>query len=470
MRRADSDRKRYVRRVDGTRTRFVRSTLPKLPKGLARIEDVSTTVASILLIAAMLSAFGVMVAARGSVLPASLAAEVGYVALPSYVKPGFKVLREWRFGNVTVYLGEGELPSGWVPADVKVMLAPTYNSSTGGPYANWWATNIYYDSMGFDRAWNGSGVTVAVIDTGIDYLDTEDWGGQLEAVVSVLYENASSGQPFIMWNLTANPNVTALYQLDYSIYKKYGHWAFLDMAGHGTAVSSVIIGQPGVNPPVAGLAPGAKLIMIKAFYGNGTSTLGLVLTALQWVYNYSSKYNIRVLSMSWGALLPPDNPLVPVLQALYAKGVVLVAAAGNYGNVPGDVAYPAASRYVIAVGALDCYTGQVAPFSSVGPGPDVFQVKPELMACGVNVPVLRPSYIGLGGVLTDPYDPDVIAWSGTSFAAPAVAALAADYIEEYHYYTGRWPSPAQVLALLTANARPLGLPNDVTGYGLARAP
>jgi len=155
--------------------------------------------------------------------------------------------------------------------------------------------------------WNGSGVTVAVIDTGIDYLMQNFAPGKhLILLVSVLYKNTTNGQP-IVWNLQQNDNLSALFHFDFKLFQEYGHWAFLDTSGHGTAVASIIVAQPGYGV-VQGLAPGANLIMIKAFFGNGTTTLPYVLTALQWVYNNSERYNIKVLSLSWGAILPPDNP------------------------------------------------------------------------------------------------------------------------------------------------------------------
>jgi Subtilase family. len=140
------------------------------------------------------------------------------------------------------------------------------------------------------------------------------------------------------------------------------------------------VAQPGFGV-VQGLAPGSNLIMIKAFFGNGTSSLSYVLTALQWVYNNSDRYNIKVLSLSWGAIQPPNNPLNTAIEQIESKGVIVVASAGNFGNIPGDVAYPASSPGVIAVSGFDCYTGQIANFSSIGPTYDLLTVKPQFTAC-----------------------------------------------------------------------------------------
>lgn len=398
----------------------------------------------------------------------------GYVVLPSGQRPPGSVIMAWAFGNVTIYqvrvpAWEARIDSVWVPVSPFVELAPWSGGSTANPYQTWYASDQYLTVMRYNPAWNGSGVTVAVVDTGIDYLNPVFQPGKtLIMVVSVKYSNTTANTPFIWWNFQKDPNVTAAYELDRELFIKYGRYAWLDTNGHGTAVSSIIVAQPGVDPPVQGLAPGARLIMISAFFSNGSAPLNWVLTALQWVYNYSAQYNIRVLSLSWGAILPPGNPIQVAVQQVESRGVIVVAAAGNYGNVPGDIGYPAAAPGVIAVGALDCYTGQVAWFSSMGPTYDT-QVKPQFVSCGVNVPVVWPSYLSSPGPL-DPYDSNVTALSGTSFSAPAVAAIIADWLEYYHYYHGVYPSASQVLSILAENSEHLTFPNDIVGYGIPLAP
>jgi len=462
----EEERKHYVRPADPPS--FVRSV-----KGTGTSVKAST--AEALAIAVVLGLFGLFFLGATKVLtaPSVSAYQVGFVTVPTGQPIPYKVIQSWAFGNVTiaeVELSPGPVPKGvFVPQSMVVYLAPWSMGTGTGPYATWYASDQYLTVMHYNPMWNGSGVTVAVIDTGIDYLMQNFAPGKhLILLVSVLYKNASNGQP-IVWNLQQNDNLSALYHFDFKLFQEYGHWAFLDTAGHGTAVASIIVAQPGFGV-VQGLAPGANLIMIKAFFGNGTSSLSYVLTALQWVYNNSEKYNIKVLSLSWGAILPPNNPLNTAIEQIESKGVIVVASAGNFGNIPGDVAYPASSPGVIAVSGFDCYTGQIANFSSIGPTYDLLTVKPQFTACAVSVPVLFPPYVGFTGEVKDPYDPNVTALSGTSFSAPAVAGVIADWLEYYHFYHGTWPTEAQLMTLLINNAEHLSYPNDLTGYGIPLAP
>jgi len=462
----EEERKHYVRPAE--HPSFVRSV-----RGTGT--DVKASTAEALTIAVVLGMFSLFFlgAARVLMAPGASAYRIGFVTVPAGQPIPYKVIQSWAFGNVII--AEVELPPGpvlkgvFVPQTMMVFLAPWPMGTGTGPYATWYASDQYLNVMHYNPMWNGSGVTVAVIDTGIDYLMPNFAPGKhLILLVSVLYKNSSNGEP-IVWDLQQNDNLTALYNFDYKLFKEYGHWAFLDMAGHGTATSSIIVAQPGLGV-VQGLAPGANLIMIKAFFDNGTSTLSYVLTALQWVYNNTEKYNIKVLSLSWGAILPPDNPLSMAVEQIESKGVIVVAAAGNFENIPGDVSYPAASPGVIAVSGFDCYTGQVANFSSIGPTYDLLEIKPQFTTCAVNVPVLFPPYISFDGEVKDPYNPNVVALSGTSFSAPAIAAVIADWLEYYHFYHGAWPTQAQLMALLINNAQHLSYPNDLTGYGIPLAP
>jgi subtilisin family serine protease len=455
----ENEEKHYVRRASGPG--FVRSTHPASAKA---------SIAEALAVALVLGLVATFLVGAARVLVSSAPGPIAFIAVPTGQPLHYKILEAWNFGNVTV--AEVQLPPGpppqgaYVPSSMYVHLAPWSMGNTSSPYSTWYASDQPLSVMHYNPTWNGSGVTVAVIDTGIDYL-MPNWGNSLLALVSVFYKNASTGEP-IVWDLEQNPNITALYKFDQKLFEEYHHYAFLDTAGHGTAVASLIAAQPGYGI-VQGLAPGVKLIMIRAFFANGSSTLRYVLTALQWVYNNSAKYNIKVLTLSWGTVGPPNNPLVPAIQAIESRGVIVVAAAGNYGTVPGDVAYPAAAPGVIAVGGFDCYTGQVAAFSSMGPTYSL-GVKPQFTACAVDVPVLWPPYITFTGQVYDPYDHNVTALSGTSFSAPAVAAVIADWLEYYHFYHGTWPTEGQLLELLEKNAIHLSYPNDVTGYGIPVAP
>lgn len=134
-------------------------------------------------------------------------------------------------------------------------------------------------------------------------------------------------------------------------------------------------------------------------------------------------------------------------------GVVVINAVGNERNMPwGHLIAPADGFGVIAVGAVDD-NGVIAPFSSPGPSFDS-RIKPEVVALGVN------------DWLADntPGDNDYRRGSGTSFATPLVAGVAALLLEIYPQWT-----PAQVRsALLNTASRSLN-PDNNFGWGIVNA-
>jgi serine protease AprX len=157
-----------------------------------------------------------------------------------------------------------------------------------------------------------------------------------------------------------------------------------DPYGHGTHITSIAAGQ-------FGIAPQAKLAIVRAFdqYGGGSYTD--VIAGLNWILANQARYKIRVVNLSFGA--PPqsnywDDPLNQAVMALWRAGVVVVAAAGNEGPDPMTIGVPGNVPYIITVGAVtDNYTpfnasdDKLATFSSAGPTFEGF-VKPEVVAPG----------------------------------------------------------------------------------------
>ncbi|MBL8851302.1 MAG: S8 family serine peptidase [Planctomycetaceae bacterium] len=213
----------------------------------------------------------------------------------------------------------------------------------------------------------GSGVKVAVLDTGIDYRHPD------------LDANYSGGWDFV--NNDADP---------------------LDDHGHGTHCAGTI-GAEDNGVGVVGVAPNCQLYALKVMNANGSGSFSRVIAALQWCV----QNGIQVTSNSYGA---PSNPGSTVQQAFdnaALAGIVSIAAAGNSGTSAGtedNVNYPARFSSVIAVGATT--SGDVrASYSSTGP-------KIELAAPGSNVYSTTKG----GGYGNK---------SGTSMACPHVAGAAA---------------------------------------------
>jgi serine protease AprX len=282
----------------------------------------------------------------------------------------------------------------------------------------------------------GSGVTVAVLDTGID--PRPDFAGRLIGGVDL----TGGGDPF---------------EDDY---------------GHGTFVAGLIAGDGSSSDgEYTGEATGADLVSIKVAGADGVTDLATVISGVEWAIDNASTYGIKVLNLSLG--FPPimstvSNPLDQEVESAWQAGITVVASAGNAGPFNGTVLSPGDDPLIITVGALDDQ-GTADPgddtmtdFSSVGPtNPDGWE-KPDLVAAGRSVVSLAAP-----GSTVYADNPSALVGSanfvgsGTSFSAAitsgAVALVLADNPSA---------SPNQVKARLlgTAAQGPTGSP-FVDGHG-----
>jgi subtilisin len=211
----------------------------------------------------------------------------------------------------------------------------------------------------------GTGIKVAVLDTGIDYNHSD------------LANNYKGGFDFV--NNDSDPK---------------------DDHGHGTWVSGVIAAENN-SFGVLGISPEAEIYALKVLNSQGYGFVSDIVKAVDWCI----KNNISVISMSFGSD-EFSQILKDSMDEAYSKGILLVASAGNSGFSSGKstVNYPAAFSSVIAVGAID-RNKNVADFSSRGP-------ELELVAPGVSINTTSPNNIYL-------------TFSGTSASAPHVAGAAA---------------------------------------------
>jgi len=185
-----------------------------------------------------------------------------------------------------------------------------------------------------------------------------------------------------------------------------------DDNGHGTFVTGVACGNGIFNTSLSGFAPKANIISIKALAENGNSNSNTILDAMQWVYENHKVYNIGVVCMSFGAdSLSHSDPLSRGAEALWKRGIVVVAAAGNSGPTKETIKSPGNNPNIITVGALDTTTMSIANFSSRGP--TIYGHKPDLLAPAVNISSCANT--------TPPYT----TMSGTSVATPIIAGICA---------------------------------------------
>jgi serine protease AprX len=234
--------------------------------------------------------------------------------------------------------------------------------------------------------------------------------------------------------------------------------AGLDTFGHGTHVAGIIAGSDGV-------APGARIVSVKVAGADGVTSLGQVLTGLDWIRGHRSELGIRVVNLSLGADESDDyrhDILAWAAEQLWKDGIAVVASAGNKGAEAGSLDLPAADPFVIAVGATDTAgtpdpsDDTVADFSSrsaVRP--------PDVVAPGTGIVSLRVPGSTLdtefpGARVGDGY----FRGSGTSQAAAIVSGIAARLLQQRPSLTND-----QLKTLLTQGAADVPGPLSATGAG-----
>ncbi|MGW1447065.1 S8 family peptidase [Micromonospora sp. NPDC002411] len=255
--------------------------------------------------------------------------------------------------------------------------------------------------IGAPTAWqagfDGTGVTVGVLDTGID-ADHPDFAGHLTEVRDFTGGNDPS-----------------------------------DAVGHGTHVASTIVGSGAASGGrYRGVAPGAKLLVGKVCATTECQDSDII-TGMQWLAPQA-----RVVNLSVGGTDAPGlDPLETAVQELsHRHGTLFVVAAGNEGK-PKSISSPASADDALAVAAVDA-DDQRAYFSSRGPRVGDNHIKPEISAPGVDIVAAAP-----GG--------DYATMSGTSMATPHVAGTAAILAGQHPDWTG-----PQLKAALMDSAKPTG--------------
>lgn len=298
-----------------------------------------------------------------------------------HVGPNFEVSVDHAGGDPDTAGAVGSLP-GQTPS------GPPVTGRDRGPTAT--DTTYGLDQINATEVWSaygtrGEGVSVAVLDTGVDAdhpdLSVEKW-----------QEFDGTGNP-----VDSQPN---------------------DGDGHGTHVSGTVTGaeNPAGTVPSFGVAPEAALYGVKVLDDSGGGSFAQIIAGMQWAVDNDAD----IISMSLGATGFFDQMIDPVRNAKTA-GTLVVASAGNSGA--GSSGSPGNVYDSFSVGASDEFRG-IASFSSgetvdnsdwSSPPADwpSQYVVPDIVAPGVNVLSSVP-----GGGYDDTY-------SGTSMAAPHVSGAAA---------------------------------------------
>jgi subtilisin family serine protease len=177
-----------------------------------------------------------------------------------------------------------------------------------------------------------------------------------------------------------------------------------DGLGHGTHVAGIIAGA-GVAGGTIGIAPKAKIMVVKVLSADGTGTTGAVAQGIR----YAAANGARIINLSLGGETPSPE-LTAAIQAAAAANVLVVAAAGNNGrDIDTRPEYPAAiaAPNLITVASTDPSSGTaISSFSNFG---------------RLNVQVAAPGESIVSTSRTGGY----VEMSGTSMATPMVAGVAA---------------------------------------------
>lgn len=295
----------------------------------------------------------------------------------------------------------------WVSLDAPVMN----QSQNFGPAPAVPTDNFFLDSMRVRQVWNmglnGSGIGVAVIDSGI----STDADFNSNPKVFVFATNSRSAT---------------------------------DIYGHGTHVAGIVAGNgKDSSGRYMGVAPGATLYAVKIADGDGMAYESDVVAGLQWVYTNAQSYNIRVVNLSLNTTTEQSyhtSPLDAAVEILWFNGIVVVTSAGNVSTTTTTRFYnasPANDPFVITVGAVDekgtssTSDDAVGTYTSYGVSTDGY-FKPNIFAPGSNIySVLSkdspwatqyPDRVVLNG--------QYIRLSGTSMSAPMVTGAVALLLQD----------------------------------------
>jgi serine protease AprX len=304
------------------------------------------------------------------------------------------------------------------------------------------AAYAVYAKYFWQSGFNGQGVDVALIDTGVAPVNGLTYPGKVVNGADLSFESQADG------------------------------FRHLDTYGHGTHMAGIIAGRDNSitydpstyysrdfyeGPGFIGIAPGARIVNVKVGDREGATDVSQVIAAIDWVVQNRNRdgLNIRVLNLSFGTDSVQDyrlDPLAYAVQQAWKSGIVVVVSAGNDGG-GSALRNPANNPFVIAVGSTDMndtYSQSNDALSTYSNCPGSGRTV-DLVAPGQSIRSLRVP----GGTAdldhpTAAVDGRFFKGSGTSQAAAVVSGAAALVISQRPSIT-----PDQVKALLVGKTAPM---------------
>lgn len=270
---------------------------------------------------------------------------------------------------------------------------------------------------------DGSGVRVGIIDTGISVWHPDLRGKLLD------FKNFTS-------TLSTEPH---------------------DDHGHGTHVAGTIAGGSSSGQSI-GVAPGAKLLVAKAFGSYGGTETAWLLSSMQWLAdpdgNPNTADHAQVINASWNndedmsQITPLDSPFCVAISNLTQLGIVTVGSAGNEGPGTRTVRIPGTCPGAVSIASTDDHD-EASGFSSRG------------LAVWKNITLQKPDVSAPGSdIYSSSHDGGFKYMSGTSMAAPHAVGAVALILQKQPDL-----EPAQVVTVLQGSARDLGPAGFDVSYG-----
>lgn len=311
-----------------------------------------------------------------------------------------------------------------------------------------------------NTGYEGNGIKVAVVDTGINDRHP-DLAGKVIARQDFSIPDYY-GSSFWPWDwFKTTPKGPSLPKLD--------------NVGHGSHTAGAIAGG---GKTYRGMAPKAMLLDAKVLNDSGHGSNDIVIQGMSWAADQGAD----IISMSLGGEGTPDDAISREADALVAEGIVVVVAAGNAGPGAQTIGSPSCAAKVITVGAVD-KKNQITRYSSRGPviynGLDLH--KPDIVAPGGGTTAYSRCYYENGITSVKSLDipkNDCTIWaddtyyekmSGTSMSCPVVSGICALILEASQWTSKQKNRCELVKNVLKTTAKPLPYTYDECGAGLIDA-